>query len=625
MAQATDKLILEIIADNKQAVKSILEIQDKTGEMTKKSAGFLDGFKKNWLAVTGAVVGVIATMKKAFDLSREYAEYKEGLTALANNTGMNGDRIVETLNKMSRGMISNRDLMLNANRSIAMGVTEDVGTMGKLYEVARVKAVQMGISTQQAYDMIIDGIGKTAPRVLAGVGFMSKSWDEEAKAKGVSYDKQFMLNKVLQEGAEQIRISGTYTESTADKINKMNVSWANMQLRLGEVIAPLVSGIADAVSAYLDFGKKLDEVIAKALWTMGNFGYRVRAILASILDPKQKDAWSKFFEERDKVYDNWIKGLEEKNKKAQKNMPGAGETNEQLMARLKSMEEYYAYIGDLRNADLVKAEEQYNTLRMVHEGNYAQMSEIDEQYLNNKELIEAQYAELERARNEIAVMEYGRLYEDLTAKHRAEVDKRAKAEGDLASQIKKTAKDAAESVFKDYSQGMAHAIVTGEIFHKTLGDFFKDLGNKIAEMTLELIIFKGMMAGLNLITGGLFGAIFGSGGGVVPGYRTGGTVYAAGGWPAARGTDTVPAMLTPGERILSVQQNGIFENFVRAFAPIMSMARVSGYAQAGGVIGAGAGGGTYVFNITGRVIDKLAFDSFVKDITKRQFLLEGEV
>ena len=39
-------------------------------------------------------------------------------------------------------------------------------------------------------------------------------------------------------------------------------------------------------------------------------------------------------------------------------------------------------------------------------------------------------------------------------------------------------------------------------------------------------------------------------GGVVPGYANGGVVYAARGVFAPRGTDTVPAMLTPGEAVL---------------------------------------------------------------------------
>jgi hypothetical protein len=46
------------------------------------------------------------------------------------------------------------------------------------------------------------------------------------------------------------------------------------------------------------------------------------------------------------------------------------------------------------------------------------------------------------------------------------------------------------------------------------------------------------------------------------GFSSGGVVYAASGFPS-RGTDTVPAMLTPNERVLSVEQNKHYENMMR--------------------------------------------------------------
>ena len=49
--------------------------------------------------------------------------------------------------------------------------------------------------------------------------------------------------------------------------------------------------------------------------------------------------------------------------------------------------------------------------------------------------------------------------------------------------------------------------------------------------------------------------------GEAAGYSHGGVVYAAAGW-RARGTDVVPAMLTPGERVLTVAQNRDYERFM---------------------------------------------------------------
>ena len=64
-------------------------------------------------------------------------------------------------------------------------------------------------------------------------------------------------------------------------------------------------------------------------------------------------------------------------------------------------------------------------------------------------------------------------------------------------------------------------------------------------------------------TGGV--GLFFSKGGVVPDYMSNGgkVVYAAEGMNMQpKGTDTVPAMLTPGERVLSVADNKAFETLM---------------------------------------------------------------
>jgi len=52
--------------------------------------------------------------------------------------------------------------------------------------------------------------------------------------------------------------------------------------------------------------------------------------------------------------------------------------------------------------------------------------------------------------------------------------------------------------------------------------------------------------------------------------KNGGLVYAANGF-VPRGTDTVPAMLTPGERVLTVQQNQSFEQLPMILAQLVSV------------------------------------------------------
>ena len=78
---------------------------------------------------------------------------------------------------------------------------------------------------------------------------------------------------------------------------------------------------------------------------------------------------------------------------------------------------------------------------------------------------------------------------------------------------------------------------------------WRNIISEIAAAIIKQQIYNALVA----MTGGAagpLGFLLRSQGGMVPGYAQGGVVYAAGGF-AARGTDTIPAMLTPGEGVLT--------------------------------------------------------------------------
>lgn len=91
----------------------------------------------------------------------------------------------------------------------------------------------------------------------------------------------------------------------------------------------------------------------------------------------------------------------------------------------------------------------------------------------------------------------------------------------------------------------------------------------VGEMLVKLAVIAVIAGAISALTGGAGGFAGGALGGIkaVLGLRRGGVVpqYLASGGLAAfvpRGSDTVPAMLTPGERILSVDQNKNFEKLI---------------------------------------------------------------
>jgi hypothetical protein len=429
MANDEIKVIINAVLKDEEFKKGVASIKGGLDSLDKKNTATTGKMKAGWLGVVAVIAGASVAIKKMIDFSKEFSEYREGMNTLERNTGQNADKIVASLRKMTHGVISNKDLMLDANRAIAMGVTRDVDTMGKLYEIARVKAIQMGMSTQQAYDMIVQGIGRSAPRVLSSVGFMAQAWDTEAKAKGVSYDKQFMLNKVLQEGSAQIKIAGEYTESTADKTARMTANMENLRLKLGEVFQPLVDLGLDIANALVEAYDSVNLFFIKLGWNMETLQIKIGAFLsAPFMSAKQKAEMQLMIKLRDLALMKFIAG-EKEIRALPKAPPIGGQTPDQILAQMKMMEQYYTYIGDLRNADLLKAEEQYNAMVTSSQGNAEQLLAIEQQYQENKALIEDEYAQLKIARDENASIEYGLMYEELSAKQQLEIDKMAKSEG----------------------------------------------------------------------------------------------------------------------------------------------------------------------------------------------------
>ena len=141
-------------------------------------------------AVAIAAAGVaLVGIKKAFDITKQAAKFKQSMTAASRQFGKDGDAIIKKLKEVSAGTISNADLIEAANRAMALNVTSDLDQMAELLEVARIRGRAMGIDTTQAFNDIVTGIGRASPLILDNLGIITKGWAEEAKAAGGAFDR----------------------------------------------------------------------------------------------------------------------------------------------------------------------------------------------------------------------------------------------------------------------------------------------------------------------------------------------------------------------------------------------------------------------------------------------------
>jgi len=274
---AKDKIEIEVIAKGLDAVKADMEAlqksMKKTGQQSQTNASM---FKSSWTKAAAAVTVAILGIKKAMDFAKEGAKIQQSMEATAKQFGISVDSMLDKLKQATGETVSNTDLIAAANRTMALNVTTDMDKMGQLFGVARARAKAMGIDTSQAVNDIATGIGRASPLILDNLGIITKGWAEEAKAAGKAFDSQFILNKVLEDGASIVEKSNPKVLTMAERFEKMSATTKNA----GDTLKRAFS--AELLNAFENFGGKGSEALKKIEKNMVNVRRVMRGILFTL-------------------------------------------------------------------------------------------------------------------------------------------------------------------------------------------------------------------------------------------------------------------------------------------------------------------------------------------------------
>lgn len=265
---ATQTLKIIIDAQNKAsaAFKQLgtqFETINKQEKNLKKS---LENFQPTFqrMAATGAIaLGAIGTAFVAF--GRDGAQSQAvalGFDRMTESIGVNADEILASLKKASGGTISETDLMLTANKAMALGVGDSTETFTSLMEVARNKAQIMGLSVEQAFNDLTTGIGRGSVMILDNLGITTtaaKAQEQYAASVGKTVEelteaeqKQALLNVVLEQGQAEITKMGGVTATSAEKLQALGADFANMKSTIGEALLPALEALVEALTPIIE-------------------------------------------------------------------------------------------------------------------------------------------------------------------------------------------------------------------------------------------------------------------------------------------------------------------------------------------------------------------------------------
>jgi hypothetical protein len=279
------KSIIEVTS-NPVALKKLIEeykTLKKALDDAKKSAfGLGSELKKQGTEATslstkfgqlyGAVQTVVgaAVVKQVVSFTLEMARLAgntEGVERAFNRAFPNAFSLLGDLRKATRGTVTDFELMQRTLQATNLGVA--VEQLPQLFEFAATRAQQTGESVDYLVDSIVRGIGRKSPLILDNLGISAIRLKEKFGGAALAAQSVGDVTKAVAEIAgEEMSKMGGFVETSATKVDQLNVAWTNLRTNLSKRIDS--SGIIDFFTEAFEGGahalktqKEINEETAK--------------------------------------------------------------------------------------------------------------------------------------------------------------------------------------------------------------------------------------------------------------------------------------------------------------------------------------------------------------------------
>ena len=272
--QRTATAAAQAAAAQSRAEKAALQLaqaQQKAAQASQQTGGY---FQQMSGAITSGIMGIvgpaaiagtaIAAIGKGLELAQAGAEagkVEGAFNRLAKQAGTTGDALMAAMRSASGGEISDLNLQLAANKANLLGVATSAEQLSTLMEIAKDRAQSMGISTTQAFDNLVTGLGRGSALILDNLGIMVKesevyntyaaSVGKSAAALSDAEKKQALINAVVAQGKASLDGTAAGADTAAASFTRMGTAVENAKNRFGEWLAVQLKAPADGITMAL--------------------------------------------------------------------------------------------------------------------------------------------------------------------------------------------------------------------------------------------------------------------------------------------------------------------------------------------------------------------------------------
>jgi len=237
------------------SLKSIGSRAKSAGKTMSKSLGSaFAAIKKAAIAGVAAITAIsTAALKLALDASK-FLDTKEAFNEMTRGMGTNADKVIRTVKDMTRGTISQMDIMQAATKGLSLIGAEQFKNFGKEFGMLAVAAQKaskvMGIDVGFALDSLVTGVGRASKMIIDNLGITfsleqaykktAETLNKTTKELTDNERKAAILNATLEALRTQQGNISISTDSLSVKWAQFKASLSDAKIEIGTRLIPVV-------------------------------------------------------------------------------------------------------------------------------------------------------------------------------------------------------------------------------------------------------------------------------------------------------------------------------------------------------------------------------------------------
>lgn len=239
--------------------KSFKTIEDAGKKISNVGKSITLGITTPVIAAGGALVSFASSAQSAMQV-------EDAFNAVSKTAGVMGDKMLQAMQKSSKGLISNVGLMKNFNLAASLVGTNFAVKLPEAFEYLGKVSAATGQSMDYMLDSLVRGVGRLSPLILDNLGIqvdLTEAYEAYAKEVGKSVEelsKQEQQTAVLNMTMQKLQqntaaMSGEFGSATGS----IKTAMENAKVAIGKELVPALAEASAALVPVIEKFSKLFE------------------------------------------------------------------------------------------------------------------------------------------------------------------------------------------------------------------------------------------------------------------------------------------------------------------------------------------------------------------------------